>query len=161
MTADRIARLKITLDDVRRQVLRRIEVPLTIRLDRLHEVLQAALGCTNSHLYELRPRTSPGLPITASATVHSMPARPGSSTYSRILAPARARPRGAADTAPPRQCGDGRLRAQSGRGGLLCGFHLGGPLAPAAGQGRRDAGFGRCGCRCRGGPVQRGRRADR
>jgi pRiA4b ORF-3-like protein len=54
MTADRIARLKITLDDVKPQVLRRIEVPLTIRLDRLHEVLQAALGWTNSHLYELR-----------------------------------------------------------------------------------------------------------
>jgi pRiA4b ORF-3-like protein len=54
MTADRIARLKITLDDVKPQVLRRIEVPLTIRLDRLHEVLQAALGWTSSHLYELR-----------------------------------------------------------------------------------------------------------
>jgi hypothetical protein len=50
MTADRIARLKITLNDVKPQVLRRIEVPLTIRLDRLHEALQAALGWTNSHL---------------------------------------------------------------------------------------------------------------
>ncbi|HYX04601.1 MAG TPA: plasmid pRiA4b ORF-3 family protein [Reyranella sp.] len=54
MTADAIARLKITLDDVKPQVLRRIEVPLAIRLDRLHLVLQAALGWTNSHLYELR-----------------------------------------------------------------------------------------------------------
>jgi hypothetical protein len=44
MTADAIARLTITLDDVRPQVLRRIEVPLAIRLDRLHLVLQAALG---------------------------------------------------------------------------------------------------------------------
>src|SRR5437868_13831045 len=52
MTA--IARLKIALDDVKPQVLRRLDVPLTIRLDRLHLVLQAALGWTNSHLWELR-----------------------------------------------------------------------------------------------------------
>lgn len=50
----RTACLKITLDDVTPQVLRRIEVPLTIRLDRLHLALQAAIGWTNSHLYELR-----------------------------------------------------------------------------------------------------------
>jgi pRiA4b ORF-3-like protein len=54
MTADAIARLKITLNDVIPPVLRRIELPLTIRLDRLHLVLQAAIGWTNSHLYELR-----------------------------------------------------------------------------------------------------------
>jgi Arc/MetJ family transcription regulator len=56
MTADSIARLKITLDDVTPAVLRRIEVPLDIRLDRLHLALQAALGWTNSHLYEIRAR---------------------------------------------------------------------------------------------------------
>ncbi|MEI9914698.1 MAG: plasmid pRiA4b ORF-3 family protein [Methylovirgula sp.] len=54
MTADTIARLKITLKDVEPPVLRRIEVPFDIRLDRLHEVLQAAMGWTNSHLYEIR-----------------------------------------------------------------------------------------------------------
>src|SRR5271165_4623574 len=54
MTAESIARLKITLDDVKPQVLRRIEAPLTIRLDRLHLALQAAIGWTNSHLYEIR-----------------------------------------------------------------------------------------------------------
>jgi hypothetical protein len=54
MTASTIARLKITLDDVKPAVQRRVEVPLTIRLDRLHLVLQAALGWTNSHLYEIR-----------------------------------------------------------------------------------------------------------
>jgi hypothetical protein len=51
-----IARLKITLDDVEPKVLRRMEVPLTIRLDRLHLALQAALGWTNSHLYEIRAK---------------------------------------------------------------------------------------------------------
>jgi hypothetical protein len=53
MSADTIARLKITLDDVKPAVLRRIEVPLTLRLDRLHLAIQAAMGWTNSHLYEI------------------------------------------------------------------------------------------------------------
>ena len=55
MTAD-ILRLKVTLDDVEPKVLRRIEVPADIRLDRLHLTLQAALGWTNSHLFEIRAR---------------------------------------------------------------------------------------------------------
>jgi hypothetical protein len=54
MSADAIARLKVTLDDVKPTVLRRIEVPLTIRLDRLHLAIQAAMGWSNSHLYEIR-----------------------------------------------------------------------------------------------------------
>src|SRR5712692_7566586 len=54
MSADTIARLKITLDDVKPAVLRRIDVPLDIRLDRLHLVFQAAMGWTNSHLYGIR-----------------------------------------------------------------------------------------------------------
>lgn len=51
---DTIARLKITLDQVKPAVLRRVEVPFDIRLDRLHLTIQAAMGWTNSHLYELR-----------------------------------------------------------------------------------------------------------
>ena len=54
MTATSIARLKVTLDDVKPAVQRRLEVRLTIRLDQLHLVLQAALGWTDSHLYEIR-----------------------------------------------------------------------------------------------------------
>ena len=54
MNASSIACLKVTLDEVTPKVQRRIEVPLLIRLDRLHLVLQAALGWTNSHLYEIR-----------------------------------------------------------------------------------------------------------
>jgi hypothetical protein len=54
MSASAIIRLKITLDDVKPAVLRRIEVPLDIRLDRLHLTIQAAMGWTNSHLYEIR-----------------------------------------------------------------------------------------------------------
>jgi Plasmid pRiA4b ORF-3-like protein len=56
MTADTVARLKITLDDVEPAVVRRIDVPFDIRLDRLHLVLQVAIGWTNSHLYEIRAR---------------------------------------------------------------------------------------------------------
>jgi hypothetical protein len=56
MSADTIARLKVTLDDVKPAVLRRIEVPFDIRLDRLHLTIQAAMGWTNSHLYEIRAR---------------------------------------------------------------------------------------------------------
>src|SRR6201996_7697681 len=56
MTAVSIAHLRIKLDDVEPAVVRRVEVPLTIRLDRLHLVLQAAMGWTDSHLYEIRAR---------------------------------------------------------------------------------------------------------
>jgi hypothetical protein len=56
MTAAGIAHLRIKLDDVEPAVVRRVEVLLTIRLDRLHLVLQAAMGWTNSHLYEIRAR---------------------------------------------------------------------------------------------------------
>ena len=49
-----IARLMIQLDDLRPPVRRRIEVPLAIRLDDLHLVIQAVMGWENSHLYEFR-----------------------------------------------------------------------------------------------------------
>ena len=55
-TAETIARLKVTLDDVEPPVTRRLAVPLGIRLDRLHLTLQAALGWTDSHLWEIRTR---------------------------------------------------------------------------------------------------------
>jgi Plasmid pRiA4b ORF-3-like protein len=51
MSADAIARLKITFDGVKPAVLRGVEVPFDIRLDRLHLTIQAAMGWTNSHLY--------------------------------------------------------------------------------------------------------------
>ena len=54
MSAASVARLKIALDHVKPVVLRRVEVPFDIRLDRLHLTIQAAMGWTNSHLYELR-----------------------------------------------------------------------------------------------------------
>jgi hypothetical protein len=56
ISATDIARLKVTMDDVEPAVLRRLEVPLGLRLDRLHQVLQIAIGWTNSHLWEFRAR---------------------------------------------------------------------------------------------------------
>lgn len=49
-----VARLKVTLSDVEPQVLRRFDVPLKIKLHRLHEVIQAAMGWTDTHLYAFR-----------------------------------------------------------------------------------------------------------
>ena len=54
MAADTIVCLKITLDHAKPAVLRHVEVPFDIRLDRLHLTIQAAMGWTNSHLYEIR-----------------------------------------------------------------------------------------------------------
>lgn len=50
MTAASLVRLKITLDHVEPMVMQRVVVPWRIQLSRLHEVLQAAMGWTNSSL---------------------------------------------------------------------------------------------------------------
>ena len=52
--SDQIARLAIALDEVKPPVRRRIEVPLAIRLDRLHRVFQIVLGWEDYHLYQFR-----------------------------------------------------------------------------------------------------------
>lgn len=49
-----ILRLRVTLEDVEPTVLRRIEVPEAMRLDRMHLVLQAAMPWQNYHLWEFR-----------------------------------------------------------------------------------------------------------
>ncbi len=46
-----IIEIKVTLDDIEPAVTRTLQVPIDIRLDRLHLTLQAAMGWTNSHLY--------------------------------------------------------------------------------------------------------------
>jgi Plasmid pRiA4b ORF-3-like protein len=45
--------VRITLKDVKPQVMRCLGAPVTLRLDRLHLTLQAAFGWTNSHLFEI------------------------------------------------------------------------------------------------------------
>lgn len=51
-----VARLKVVLDDVEPKVTRQLLVPLTMRLSRLHSVLQIVVGWTDSHLWEFRFR---------------------------------------------------------------------------------------------------------
>ena len=46
-----VARLHITLDGVQPRVTRTLLVPVNLRLDRLHLVIQAAMGWENAHLY--------------------------------------------------------------------------------------------------------------
>ena len=41
-------RIKVTLKDVKPEVMRRLVVPFTLRLDRLHLTLQAAFDWTDS-----------------------------------------------------------------------------------------------------------------
>lgn len=49
-----VVTLKITLDDVEPEVMRRVVVPFAIKMDRLHIVIQKAFGWTNTHLWEFR-----------------------------------------------------------------------------------------------------------
>lgn len=59
-----IARLRIELTDVSPLPIRVVEVPVDIKLDRLHLVIQAAMPWDNYHLYEFRTRNGRwGLPM--------------------------------------------------------------------------------------------------
>lgn len=53
-TAGDIARLAVAIDDVSPRVVRFVEVPIDIRLDDLHFVLQIAIGWQNGHPFEFR-----------------------------------------------------------------------------------------------------------
>lgn len=48
----RIIEIKVTLEDTEPAVTRTLQVPVDIRLDRLHLTLQAAMGWQNAHLYQ-------------------------------------------------------------------------------------------------------------
>ena len=51
-----IVRLKITLDGLKPTVMRRIEVPVDVELDTLHEMIQVIMPWGNYHAYEFRIR---------------------------------------------------------------------------------------------------------
>ncbi len=46
--------IKVTLQDIRPFIWRRIQVPADIRLGKFHRVLQVSMGWTNSHLHAFR-----------------------------------------------------------------------------------------------------------
>lgn len=50
-TSDTVYQLKVTLTDSRPPIWRRIQVPSDITLGKLHRILQAAMGWTDSHLH--------------------------------------------------------------------------------------------------------------
>jgi hypothetical protein len=52
MDEERIARLRISLEDWEPEIWRTVEVPLSLRLDGLHDVIQAAMGWDDDHLWE-------------------------------------------------------------------------------------------------------------
>jgi hypothetical protein len=53
-TTNEVARLAVEIDDVTPRVLRVVEVPVNMRLDDLHFVLQIAIGWQNGHPFEFR-----------------------------------------------------------------------------------------------------------
>ena len=53
---DRIALIKISLDHVKPLIWRRVEVPLTMSLKGLHEVIQAVMQFENYHLFDFHVR---------------------------------------------------------------------------------------------------------
>ena len=51
---DRIARLRISLEEIEPEIWRRVEVPLAVHLKGVHDVVQAAMGWEDDHLFEFR-----------------------------------------------------------------------------------------------------------
>lgn len=51
MSADTIARLHIVLNDIEPAIWRRVDVPVTASLKMLHDIVQAAMGWENCHLW--------------------------------------------------------------------------------------------------------------
>jgi len=69
-----IARLRVEVEEVEPAVIRRLEVPLDIRLDQLNVVLQVAIGWQNCHPFEFRHgETVYGL-VSREATENPLPA---------------------------------------------------------------------------------------
>jgi hypothetical protein len=49
-----VLQLRISLEEIRPVIWRRVLVPGRVRLDRLHVMFQAAMGWTDSHLHQFR-----------------------------------------------------------------------------------------------------------
>jgi hypothetical protein len=79
-----IARLSVEIDDVSPRVVRVVEVPVDIRLDDLHFVLQIAIGWQNGHPFEFRIGDNAWGQSDHDAGIDRIPAE--QSTLSNILA---------------------------------------------------------------------------
>ena len=54
LPGQRVLQLRITLEEIRPVIWRRVLVPGRVRLNRLHDMFQAAMGWTDSHLHQFR-----------------------------------------------------------------------------------------------------------
>ncbi len=54
MTAESLARLRISLLDTNPEISRLVDVPLSASLKMLHDVIQAAMGWQDYHLWEFK-----------------------------------------------------------------------------------------------------------
>jgi hypothetical protein len=79
-----IARLSVEIDDVSPRVVRVVDVPVDIRLDDLHFVLQIAIGWQNGHPFEFRIGDSAWGQTDRDAGIDRIPAE--QSTLADILA---------------------------------------------------------------------------
>ena len=50
--AERVARIKISLEEIEPVIWRLVEVPVGMSLKALHDVIQASFGWQNYHLFE-------------------------------------------------------------------------------------------------------------
>jgi hypothetical protein len=57
MSAETVARIRINLMHLKPEVWRRVEVPLSLHLKGLHDVIQAAFGWLDYHLFEFQVGT--------------------------------------------------------------------------------------------------------
>jgi hypothetical protein len=54
LSGQTVLQLRITLEEIRPVIWRRLLVPGSVRLSRLHDMFQAAMGWTDSHLHQFR-----------------------------------------------------------------------------------------------------------
>ena len=53
-STEKIARIRISLEDIAPEIWRRVEVPVSLHLKGLHDVIQAVVGWEDYHLFEFR-----------------------------------------------------------------------------------------------------------
>lgn len=54
MSAEKVARIRITLNDIEPEIWREVDMPLGMSLKGLHDVIQAVFGWADYHLHEFR-----------------------------------------------------------------------------------------------------------
>ena len=54
MSAEKVARIRISLNDIEPEIWREVDVPLSMSLKGLHDIIQAVFGWADYHLHEFR-----------------------------------------------------------------------------------------------------------